>query len=227
MPNVTAKIPLDNFVQNGDTTLTELLAAVAAVNGGNNPGIADPVRDPATGKLVQVRLAFPDSVSQNAINAINANPGVPIVCAAVPEPLIGGDLRASGPDGIVFSGVIPSAPFSATIFCQSTVPGPSSFSLGRLLSTGYIDNAARQPGQIHFSFFVQTGQILTIATTELVLNFADGRIVPLLLTNDIVVDGTVVGGQIFHAWVDIDGKMYKSRGANVANYEDDVCTGAL
>lgn len=93
MPDVSIRVPLDNYVQNGDTTLGQLLNSISAVNNGEHPGIAEQIRDPSNGKLVQVRLTFPDTVSQTAVNAINNNPGVPHTCVAAPPALIESNLN--------------------------------------------------------------------------------------------------------------------------------------
>ena len=102
MANVNATVPLDNFTQNGDTTLAQLLDSVAAVNGGNRPGVAEQIRDPATGKLIQVVLTMPDSAATAATNAINANPGVPTTVRHCYSQLMLSDLDQTA--GIAFDG---------------------------------------------------------------------------------------------------------------------------
>jgi len=84
----TAPVSFDNYVQSADITLEDVRNAAASGNGGVKPGIARQVRDPATGKLIKVELTFNDSASQNAVDAINANPGVPVASYYVPEQLM-------------------------------------------------------------------------------------------------------------------------------------------
>lgn len=104
MANINAKIPLDNYVQNGDTTLEQILNDVAAVNNGEKPGVAEQIRDQSNGKLIRVELVLPDSVASQAINAINANPGVPTTVHGCVPQLLATDLNASNPNGIVWGG---------------------------------------------------------------------------------------------------------------------------
>src|SRR3989304_7932511 len=91
MASERARVPLDNYIKNGDQTLAELSESVTTQIGAT-PGVANPVRDPATGKLVRVELTFPDTVSQQAVAAINANNGVPVVVTAIPQQLFISDL---------------------------------------------------------------------------------------------------------------------------------------
>ena len=135
MPDHKAIVPLDNFTQNGDQTLDELIDAVAAVNGNTKPGVANQVRDPATGKLVRVELTFPDTVSDNAINAINADAGVPTTVGAVPQQWQADDLDDTA--GLAFSQTleVESLPDTGHRIDAEAVP-----ELGLGVQLGYLRN---------------------------------------------------------------------------------------
>ncbi len=64
-------VGIDNFAQSGETTLREITAAAAAQSG----NAAEVVRDPSTGKVIQVVVNLPDSASQSAIDTIANNKG--------------------------------------------------------------------------------------------------------------------------------------------------------
>lgn len=77
-------VGLDNRVQSGDQSQAEIVAALAAAGVSN--GIAEQIRDPITGKLIQVTLTFPDTANQQAIDAVNANRGVATATPPLPPP---------------------------------------------------------------------------------------------------------------------------------------------
>jgi len=90
----TIVVGLDNFAQSGETTLDE----IAAVAKGENGAAVNIVRDPATGKVIQVALTLPDTASQTAIDAITNNPGVTttkITPAPPPETIVPFDFDAA------------------------------------------------------------------------------------------------------------------------------------
>ena len=68
-------VSVDNFSQSGEATLAEIQAQ-AAGQGGN---AAEVIRDPATGKVIQVNVNLPDTASQVAVDAITNNKGVATV----------------------------------------------------------------------------------------------------------------------------------------------------
>lgn len=90
MPNVKFQIGMDNRIKPGQTTRNEIIAALQAQ--GIAVSAADPVFDPITGELVRVDVNLPDTASQQAVDAIAANPGVAVTTPPIPEPLFVYDL---------------------------------------------------------------------------------------------------------------------------------------
>ena len=236
MAKVNTKIPLDNFVQNGDLTLDELIAAVAAVNGGVNPGVAEPIRDPSTGRLVRVDLTFPDTVSQAALDAINANPGVPVVVPAIPQQLFADDLSDAAPDGIVLAPVVLNVDGLQEI---RVLAGSNRLGLIKNGGSGHVYT----DGDELLSAEPVLVQILSTSGSDLVIAPADTLTFNLSATQSLALDiaGTLTIPKIttgfasaLFLFVDVNGKVYRSFQRDdgvvvvpIRSYEDSVAAGAL
>jgi len=199
MANDKAVVLMDNFVQSGDLSLEQMVADVAAVNGGTKPGVAQIVRD-STGKLVQVELTFPDTVSQNAIDAINRNRGKAKPAVAIPTPWRIDDLNPG--DGMVWSG----AALSATQVIQAQIYGGSG-PLGILSSSGYTDYPIQDSaGELYFDINITLGgSSLVLDSGFLTFKTAAGKIVPVVMDNPYTVANAT--DQV-SCWVAADGKLY-------------------
>lgn len=207
MGDTTIRIPLDNYVQNGDDTLNELIASVAAVNGGIKPSVADPVRDPATGKLIRVNLTLPDGAADAAATAINSNPAAKVE-AGCPEQLYARELNDAAPDGIVYSGALEAG---ALIQHISAAPLPTG-NFGRLDGNGYIDGEERlsaAPVQMAFQNRSTTDDLVIATGDTLTLNISATQSLNISLNADLTIPKVVSAvANTIMVYVDVNGKLY-------------------
>jgi hypothetical protein len=240
MPNIhDVDVPLDNFVQSGDTTLSELENEIALLNNGVKPGVANPIRDPATGKLVRVVLRVPETIAANAVSKINLNPGVPTTVVDCPPQMFADDLSDSTPDGIVYDQPLLSD--GTHVIYGATVDG---FLLGKLVNTGagnaYTDlSELLSAGQ--FMVYILNDSLatdLTIATGDvLTFNFSATQAVVAALTADLTIPKRAIAspgfGNTVSLYLDVNGKLYLRQsvtdgvGGTRFTYEEACLQGAL
>lgn len=220
MANNSLVVPFNNDIQDADGSLEEAMQAVAAINNGNRPSVAEIVRDPSTGKLIQVRLIFPDTVGQAAVDAINDNPGVVTTCLNLPIPpsQVFKNLNAAAPDGIVWSGGA-TAPVLTSFNFRNLLGGGA----GSLTSSGFSRNDV---GTLTLPFSLLVLRNVTdtgtpadfelLASQTITLNFADGDSLVISPVADIVVPA----GRDQSYWIDAAGKLYLRAASGVFHTYD-------
>jgi hypothetical protein len=207
MADNSAVLPFDNYAQDGDQSLEEAVQAVAAVNSGQRPLVADVVRDPTTGKLIQARLIFPDTVATAAVDAINKNPGVVSTCLNLAIPPQGFVNTLADVDGMLFTGTLVSGDFIL-------MAGGNQSAYGRLTGGNVYAQLLDPANTIGAGSWidvraVQNADLVWLATDTLTLAYKDGS--PSIVVSP-AADYTVPMGSQHHFWFDLSGKMYLKRG---------------
>lgn len=205
-------VPFDNFVQDANQSLEEVMQAVAAVNSGTRPSVAEVVRDATTGKLIQVRLTFPDTVATAAVDAINANPGVVSTCLNLPIPasqtaqLL--NTFGENPIAMIWSGAWNNSN-AKILYLGSPTGDPIGFTfLARLAQSG-VETVVSSGVPIEPFAFLQfvtgfPGDFIFNAVDTLTLNFIDGS--QLVVSPN--ADFTIPELSIESFWIDSNGKIY-------------------
>lgn len=236
MPNHFANIPLDNYVQNGEVTLNELINSVSAVNGGTKPGVAQKITDISTGKLVHVQLTFPSTVSTNAVAAINANNGVPITVVAAAPQLQVTDLHSAS--GIIYAGTLLPSPDAGisdgqVIHATLDVFNELGSNLGSLYSpsnstepyVGYYDlDSFTTAGPLLLKFAQQGGietDFVIPQATSLKVKLGNGSEISIIRNGDITVpaQATPAYSNWKEYYVAQDGKLYLRNSSTNGVYE--------
>lgn len=204
-------VGMDNRVQSGDQSQAEIQAALVAAGVTNS--IAEQVRDPVTGKLIQVTLTFPDTANQAAIDAVNANRGVAAATPALPPSLVISDLTG------ITSAVVLSITGAQSISIKASAPTPSFLPvLGNLNGNGvvntYQDVQVNPDPSLYSVGYLEIVNQSTIAD----LVFASGDIVlahpsgptPLVTTIPLVIPKRVGADpfRIKELFIGMDGKLY-------------------
>lgn len=222
-------IGLDNRVQSGDQSQQDIVAALAAQGVSN--GIAEQVRDPITGKLIQVTLTFPDTASQQALDAVNASRGVASATPPLPPPLFLVDtalLAFSSPllgDGNYSYGGSGASDNQGIMLSGSELQFASGGSFlsggGALFGNGvtnsYFDaDQASFPVQATIRFHNDHPSTpLTIASGSVVITHDGGQVLALVSSAPVVVPAatetspTVKDGfesKVYY--IGLDGKLY-------------------
>lgn len=209
-------IALDNRVQSGDQSQAEITAALAAAGVAN--GVAEQIRDPITGKLIQVILTFPDTANQAAIDAVNANRGVATASAPIPPGLFvlnwdNATLVQILKTGISIEQVLFFAAFSPT----DPTRGFGAI-LAQLKGNGIVNTFVPGPVNRDPSVFTNGwfGIVNFHPTSDIVINSGDlvvttdGVALPILLSAPITVPAHVTfgNGNVKRYWIGADGKLY-------------------
>lgn len=237
-------VGLDNRVQSGEQSQAEIMAALGAQ--GVGAGVAEVVRDPITGKLIQVSLTFPDTANQAAIDAVNANRGVATATPPLPPPLFVNDLTGitapALPDGASGTGAKARIVLHAMNTGAFDTEPPGDTILGILDNTNaYIDQTENDGG----TYILRPAVILEIVNGDTVNDvvIAAGTITvtfdggPLVIGNvaTITVPKVAAGASNFaRFWVGLDDKVYSNfRITDLVsthpqrNYADAIAAGAV
>lgn len=82
MAKVMLKVLLDNRVQSGEKTKSDILSLLRAQ--GHSPEESGAIYDPAGGGMISVQISVDDAAGTNAHNVIKAQPGVSYVSKPIP-----------------------------------------------------------------------------------------------------------------------------------------------
>ena len=207
------KVPFDNFQQNGDQSLSQIMADVQALSGGESANAAEVIRDPSTGKLIQVILnGVLNNAVANALAKINANPGV-TGATPIPDQFLAQDLDATA--GVTFTGDLEAGTIAAGSAHDINVIVAGTFN--RLEDTGtgdtYTDAAAAlAPGAVNINFLIRTNATtpFVIADGSVTLKPISGPSVTISLTNTITLPVPTVLFSSVEFFIDATGKLYKN-----------------
>lgn len=176
-------VKLDNSIQTSSASLSQINAAL-----GLTAGVAEPVLD-QDGKLVQVILRFPDTVSQEAIDKTAANIGVATSFLCPPQ-LALADLNDAAPDGLVLASAMGASEEWSLKFARFTT------ALGTLNQTGGVGIGTYTDGlddTIPSFIFLTLTNLDTVntmtwaAATDLTVNLPSGGSIVLAPVADIVL----------------------------------------
>lgn len=235
MTHQTIRVNLDNNVQSGDISLTQLQTAIGTELG-QTPGLIDINRD-ANGKLISLSIRMPDTLADDAKDVIADNAGVANAFFC-PEQLMWSALNDTTPDGLTYDATLLSPRRHVISAWKILEGGP----LGELANTGsgntYTDGyEALNPGAAAVLFYnFDTSAAWTIPTTAtLTFNITASNAVVMQLTNDLVIPATVpnTSENYVRCWLDVNGSVYlRDRRVGgvqypAISYEDACEAGAL
>ncbi len=212
MPNVKFRMNMDNRVKPGLTTRSEVLANLRA--NGIDVQAADPVFDAVTGKLIRVDVMLPDTASQTAKDAIDANPGVSGTVIPIPEPLFVFDLE----NMVLATHVLEVGTFNDQIQFAVTSDGLAfRTSLGTLSNPSgagnvYADGSTNVNGRpFAIAILVARSAGWTLPPSDLTITYDGGKTLALANQSPIAITKLAgfLGSQTYY--IATDGKMYLGR----------------
>jgi len=200
------KIDLDNSTQGGDTTLNQIEEDLKGIGLRYKPY---KIRDPNTGKLVQVTLHLPFDVSQadlmTAQDKINANPGVAYSVSPLMESCFIFDLS-----NISFTGTLQSGQIIRIFTADPFSPVGPTF-MGEIRPEGYRDGGQNVMGwQASYVMFLNYNKEydLPIGLDPIELTY-NGQTIVIKNDKDLILKKPVYSDlNWLGAWFRKDGLLY-------------------
>lgn len=243
----TLPVDLNTAVQDALQTRAEVIAAAQAQ--GHAVDAADIIMNPDTG-LLRLELMTSADLSQNAIDAINANNGAAKVGPPLPDPLFVLNLENLVTTPILQTIVL--SPAAGQLIAFHMIPPASTATpvgdMGRITGDGasntYTNNHVNLSPSLNTHALVEISTSdpspFTIADAELTATFDGAQSLVADLGTSIVVPAAGAGVSDFERmsyWWDVTGKMYlgrhQARRAGVdsnpvpgRSYADSVAAGA-
>lgn len=231
MSQAKFKIPFNNYIANGDTTLAAISAMldekIAAHAPGGSKRVANPIRDSATGKLIAVEIELPEAAAQQAVASLANNGGVAGEPVVIPAPLLILDFDAT--EGITYSGDTATWDGAASngdrlvgMIHGQALPFPGfpfspqdkfSFYKG-----GVIDSeAVASAGQAYFRILNETvfspkgtgDKVMRVKDGEVTIKYGGGTVLPLKVNaTELAVTEPATSGNLDTYFIDTVGRLW-------------------